>query len=212
MNISILCSDCQHPVHPWLIKWRARHNNHDVKIRDRVADLDGGHILFLISCSEFVPAEIRAKYEATLLVHASDLPKGRGWSPLIWQILEGKRKIAVTLLEAADEIDTGKIWAQRWLHFEGTELYDEINAALFAAELDLMDFAVQNLGNAQPRPQEQHGATYYPRRTPRDSRVDPKRSLAEQFDLLRVADPDRYPAFFEYRGQTYEIRITRKQK
>jgi methionyl-tRNA formyltransferase len=31
--------------------------------------------------------------------------------------------------------------------------------------------------------------------------------LGEAFDLLRVADPERYPAFFEHRGRTYRIRI-----
>ena len=33
------------------------------------------------------------------------------------------------------------------------------------------------------------------------------RSIAEQFDLLRVADPQRFPAFFDLRGHRYLVRI-----
>ena len=41
----------------------------------------------------------------------------------------------------------------------------------------------------------------------RDSRLDPSRSIAEQFDLLRVADPQRFPAFFDLRGHRYLVRL-----
>ena len=55
----------------------------------------------------------------------------------------------------------------------------------------------------QPDIQEAH----YPRRTPDDSNVNIHKSLAEQFDLIRVADPERYPAFFEFRGRKYICRL-----
>lgn len=161
-------------------------------------------MLFLISCHEVIPATLRNRYGAVLVVHASELPKGRGWSPLVWQILEGKNSIVVTLLEAADPVDSGKIWHQVRLHFEGHELCDEIHAALFQAELELMDHAVEHLGDIKPRPQV-GTPTYYRRRTPEDSRLDVERSIAEQFDLLRVADSERYPAFFDYRGHRYYV-------
>jgi spore coat polysaccharide biosynthesis predicted glycosyltransferase SpsG len=32
-------------------------------------------------------------------------------------------------------------------------------------------------------------------------------SIAEQFDLLRVVDPEHYPAFFDYRGKRYIIKM-----
>ena len=49
--------------------------------------------------------------------------------------------------------------------------------------------------------------TYYRRRTPKDSAFDPSRTLAEQFDLLRVVDSDRYPAFFAFRDREYTIHL-----
>ncbi len=169
--------------------------------------LVGGDLLFLISCSQIVRPELRRYYRHTLVVHASDLPQGRGWSPLIWQLLEGRTEIAVTLLEADDPVDSGKIWSKRWLHFEGHELFDEINQALFQAELELMDFAISQYEVIQAQAQDSQQASWYPRRHPEDSRLDPQLPLASQFDLLRVADPARYPAYFELRGYRYEITI-----
>lgn len=208
MRISVVCTDRRHPVFAELKRWCARHADaHDVALSDTLDDLAGGDLLFLISCSRIVTPALRARYRHSLVVHASDLPEGRGWSPLIWQILEGRHDIAVTLLEAQDPVDSGAVWAKRWLHFEGYELCDEINAALFAAELELMDYALAHCEHIAPQAQDETRASWYRRRTPEDSRLDPQRPLAEQFDLLRVADPDRYPPFFELRGQRYEISI-----
>lgn len=213
MKISIVCSDVRHPIRPQLQRWAAeRASMHDVELVTRVAELSGGDLLFLISCGEIVSAELRSCYRASLVIHASDLPAGRGWSPLVWQILEGRNVVAVSLIEAADPVDSGAVWQKLWLRFDGTELCDEINQALFAAELDLMDYALENVNRPHPQPQGETGASWYPRRCPEDSKLDPQRSLAEQFDLLRVADPDRYPAYFEYRGASYDIVIKRSNK
>lgn len=208
MRISLLCSTRGHPVWQALERWLARHSaQHQVELVDDAGALSGGDLLFLISCQQIVGRELRGRYVQTLVAHASDLPEGRGWSPLVWQILEGRGRIAVTLLEAADEVDAGAILGQRWLEFGGHELSDEINASLFAAELELLDLALEKFGALTPRPQDGSRATWYRRRTPEDSRLDLQKTLGEQFDLLRVCDPQRYPAFFEHRGHRYVLRI-----
>lgn len=206
MKISVLCSDSEHPIWPRLKAWcETRRAAHSVELVNSTVRLTGGELLFLISCTEIVNTAVRSRYRSTLVIHASDLPDGRGWSPLVWQIVEGRNDITVTLLEAEDKVDTGAIWQQFQLHFAGHELVDEINAALFDAESALMDFAVDHFETVVPQPQDDRQATYYRRRTSEDSRIDPRRSIDEQFNLLRVADPRRYPAFFEYLGQRYEI-------
>ncbi len=211
MDITVVCTDRRHPVFPHLIQWCERQRAvHYVTLNDTIDGLPGGDLLFLISCSRIVGPEIRSTYRHALVIHSSNLPEGRGWSPLTWQLLEGRSNIAVTLLCADDPVDSGDIWARRWLHFEGHELFDEINSALFETELELMDYAVNQCGQIQPEPQDDSKASWYPRRRPEDSRLDPHKTLAEQFDLLRVVDPVRYPAFFEFRGHRYEVTICKK--
>lgn len=205
MDITVACSDERHPVNAWLARWQAQKRTiHNVQIVRRREDMSGGDILFLVSFHHIVGRELRDRYRKTLVIHASDLPKGRGWSPHIWRILEGEKDLVVTLLEATDQIDAGPIWVQERIALEGHELSDEINAALFESTLRLMNVALERFGDIEPAPQVGQ-PTYYRRRTPEDSRLDPHASIAAQFDLLRLCDPVRYPAFFEMRGHRYKI-------
>ena len=210
MNIDVLCPGADHPIRPLLQSWVQRQAaaGHQARLIARVAEAEGGDLLFLISCSEIVNAAARARYGHALVIHASDLPLGRGWSPHVWEILNGADHLTVTLLEAADKVDSGAIWRKVSVPLAGHELADEINAKLFAAELDLLDFAVAAADTVQPVPQAANiEPTYYPRRTADMSEIDPTQSLTEQFDLLRIADPTRYPAFFWWRGHRYVLKI-----
>jgi len=210
LRVEVLCTAADHPVNRWLEEWRDRSvDKADISIKRAVRELEGGDILFLVSCHEIVGAADRGKFRHALVLHASALPYGRGMSPHIWQITEGRDRIVLTMLAAEDGLDTGDIWRQIEIPFDGTELYDEINAKIFDAEITLMDWALDNHATVVPR-QQSGESSYYRRRKPEDSRIDPDRPLAEQFDLLRVADPDRYPAFFELRGRRYDI-VLRKR-
>ncbi len=204
MRISILCSK-DHPIYPRLKQWRDG-SSHNVKLIQWTEDLPGGDILFLISCGELISSKVRDLYTHSLVIHASDLPDYKGWSPHIWQILEGKKEVWVSLLDADLKLDSGDIWEQEKIKFEGHELFDEINDLLFDAEIDLMDFAVQHHILIQPTKQVGMGS-YWRKRTPADSELDVDKTIAEQFNLLRVADPKRYPAFFKMHGFTYEVSI-----
>ena len=212
LRITLLCSSAEHPVMPTLREWADKYKNiHHITILQHAKDAQGGDILFLISCSEIIKKNTRQKYDHILVIHASDLPHGRGWSPHIWQILEGKSQITVSLLEAADKVDAGDIWHKISVPLQGHELYDEINQKLFTAELELMDFAIKNCHTITPLPQNHTKATYYPKRTPADSEVEPHKPLMEHFNLLRTVDPHRFPAFFKAKGHTYLLKITKQQ-
>ena len=209
MKISILCSDPKHPVVPSLTEWSERYNSlgHKVSLLHDASTLADGNILFLISCSEIIHLETRQRFDSVLVIHASDLPKGRGWSPYIWSILEGETEITVSMLEASDPVDTGKIWFKEKFNLKGHELLDEINEKLFQAELILMDRAINEWDSVVPSVQSGEEVSYYPKRTPKDSKLNVDKTLAEQFELLRVVDSERFPAFFEYRGHKYILKI-----
>ena len=200
MKVDVICSDPNHPVRAWLDRWGKNLGTaHDVAIVELASQCHGGDLLFMISCNEMIGEGIRNSYGLALVIHASDLPEGRGWSPMIWQVLEGRNKITVTLFVATERVDEGAIIRKVCINLYGDELYDEINAYLFDAEIKLMDFAVQNFSTLSPVPQVDGNGAYYEKRTPEDSRIDPERTIADQFNLLRVCDPIRYPAFFNWR-------------
>lgn len=209
MKISILCTDPNHPVVNNLREWidESSTKGHVVSLVFDKAELRGGDILFLVSCSQLIRDAERDKYRATLVLHASDLPKGRGWSPYIWSILSGSNHITVSLLEASEPVDSGAIWLKTTFDLEGHELLPEINAKLFAAELLLMSQAVDHFDLIKPTQQMGDPGPYMAKRSTADSRLDPNKSISEQFNLLRVVDSQRYPAFFDYQGKRYLIKI-----
>lgn len=209
MKISIICSNPIHPVNEYLLPWIERHSkDHEIELVRKKSELTGGDMLLLVSCAEILNTGDRTPYCVCLVLHASDLPRGRGWSPHIWEIAAGASYITLSLLEVEDKVDSGKIWKKVQIPVNSAALWGEINHLLFTAEIQLMDFALTSYGRIQPKPQPKNvEPTYYPLRTAQDSRIDPYLTIADQFDLIRVCDPHRFPAFFEYRGQKFVLKL-----
>ena len=200
-KVSVVCSSREHPIFPVMEAWSFRNG---AGLFERIADAPDSDFLFLVSCGEIASKQARSRFRHCLVLHASDLPDGRGWSPHVWHILNGVEELTVSLLSADDPVDSGAIWHQKRIPLNGTELCDEVNDRLFAAEVELMDWALTNCDHTAPVDQDGE-PSYFRQRTPEDSHVSPEQTLAEIFDLLRVADPVRYPAFFEHRGQKYAL-------
>lgn len=176
-------------------------------------DVPEGEMCFMLSCSKLVKPEILARSSHNLVVHESDLPKGKGWSPMTWQVLEGAEAIPVTLFEAAESVDSGPVYLKDSMALEGHELVDELRSRQAEATLRLCREFVQRYPEIVGRGVGQVGGeSFYRRRRPEDSRLDPHKSIAEQFNLLRVVDNDRYPAFFEWKGRRYILKIEKEQK
>ena len=90
-------------------------------------------------------------------------------------------------------------WLARWVDSQSAG-HDSVS----------MDFAIESLDSAHPERQDNVDGSYFRRRMPEDSWLDPYKSLAEQFDLLRVADLSQFPCFFEFRGSEYVVNIRKK--
>ena len=210
MEITILCTDNKHKIIPFLEKW-AKFNSsiHNISILNNSSEVEGGDILFLISCLEIIKYDLRNKFKHTLVIHESDLPHGKGWSPIQWQILNGFNSVTITLLDAADKVDSGNIWKKEIVEFEGHELANEINEQIFPIKLNLMDFAIKNIDSVNKTIQKEINEPHFRHRTPKDSEIDISKSISEQFNLLRIADNERYPCFFNYKGHNYKISLTK---
>lgn len=208
MKITFLCTDENHPINSYLIEWMKRFDSdHSVELVRCIDEAFGGDFLFLISCTQLIRKDKRSRYKFCLVLHASELPNGRGWSPHIWELANGADFITLSLIEADDLVDCGRIWLQERIPIAKDALWYEINDILFKAELRFIDFAVKNYEKIAPTVQPKDCASYYSRRTCENSRLDPNMTIAEQFDLLRVCDPDRYPAFIELHGAKYLVKL-----
>lgn len=208
LNVDIYTSSTLHPVFKVLGDWTK--SRPQSRLLNDINELKGGDFLFLVSCNEIISKEIISKYKHALVLHASDLPKGRGWSPYVWEIINGASEITISMIEAAERIDRGKIWKKIKIEIGELDLIDEINEKLFEGELKLIEFALENFQEIEPESQSDELASeneVYRKRTPMDSEIDPEKSIIEQFNLLRICDPERYPAFFNYKGKKFKVKL-----
>jgi len=177
---------------------------HRVTLIESHEKINKGDVLLLLSCEQKLVNLKLNKHN--LVIHASDLPKGKGWSPLTWQVLSGIRLLPVVIFEAEDKIDNGVIYDKEFVQLDGTELIKELRDKLFEAIKKLTLNFVKNYPNNLGKIQTGE-ASFYKRRTLDDSQLDINSSIKSQFDLLRVVDNERYPAFFIHNGKKYIIKI-----
>jgi methionyl-tRNA formyltransferase len=208
----LLLSDSTSWINPTIesliSSWREL--DHDILWAHSLDDISAADFCFCLSFSKRIPSKVRQRFRHTLVVHESDLPAGKGWSPLTWQVLEGKNRIPITLFEAAEQFDSGLIYAQRWIEFEGHELVGELREGQARATQELCRWFIDKYPESTSAARKQQGQeSFYPRRTPLDSELDPNKTITEQFNLLRVVDNDRYPAFFKFKGRRFSIKIER---
>lgn len=208
MIISILVDNKNSWVVPYAeqLKKELVKKGHDAALFHQHEEVKEGDCAFFLGCEKIVKKDILNRNTHNIVVHESALPLGKGWSPLTWQILEGRDDIPITLFEAREELDSGEIYLQDTMIFEGNELNAELKNKQGEKTAALCLKFVEQYPHITGRIQSGN-ATFYPRRTAKDSELDINKTIAEQFNLLRVVDNERYPAFFRFRNHKYTLKI-----
>lgn len=187
------------------LKFILEKDGHTVNLIDSRENIKTGDIAFLLSCFEIIPEKYLKLNNNNIVVHASKLPKGKGWSPASWQILENKNEIPLTLFEAVNAVDAGKIYIQDKINLYGTELIDEWQAKLGEK---IVEMCIEYIKDYPMSGKEQTGeSTFYPKRTPKDSELDINKTIKEQFNLLRIVDNEKYPAYFKIAGKSFIVKL-----
>jgi methionyl-tRNA formyltransferase len=206
MKIQILCDN---PT-SWIIPYAKQlveliqGKGVDCNLLHDPAAVKEGDVLALLSCEQIFKNLHLNRYN--LVVHESALPQGKGWSPLTWQVLEGKTKIPITLFEAAENVDAGEIYLVDNIELEGTELVEDLRKKQGEKTINLILQFLEMYPDIKGKKQE-GASTFYLKRGPKNSELNVNQTLAEQFNLLRVCDNEKYPAFFYYQGKKYKIKI-----
>lgn len=166
-------------------------------------------VLFILSYHKILDKSFLNLHTHNIVIHASALPKGKGWSPLFHQILEGKNAIIFSLFEADYKTDNGDIYLQKTLHLKGTELHDELRDAQAKMCIEMcLDFLAQYPKITQNgRKQDASQTSFYKKRDAKDSELDTTKSIDAQFNLLRIVSNEEFPAFFYKNGRKYILKI-----
>jgi methionyl-tRNA formyltransferase len=166
-------------------------------------------IVFILSYFEKIEKEYLEKHKHNLVIHESDLPQGRGWAPIFWQILEGKGRIPIVLIDASEKLDEGNIYLKDYIYLEGVELHDEIREKQANKTIELCLNFLKNYESLKAYKQKGK-STYYKKRVPNDSELNINKNIKEQFNLLRIANNEEFPVFFQYKGKKYILKIFKK--
>lgn len=166
----------------------------------RTAGEVAARYVFFLHWSWIVPDSI-VRAHSCVLFHMTDVPYGRGGSPLQNLVLRGHTSTVVTAMRMTTQLDAGPVYAKRELSLCGSaeEIYQR--ATELSAELILW------MISEHPKPIPQEGTpTFFVRRGPANSRIPPFDSLRELGDFIRMLDAETYPpAFIEHNGFRYEF-------
>lgn len=167
-----------------------------MRVRDRdgldasaLRQFDPSHVFFP-HWSWKIPASIFEAFECVIF-HMTDVPFGRGGSPLQNLVVRGIRDTCLTALRCVEQMDAGPTYGKRNLSTLGTA--EEV----YLRMLPLLEEMIVQIVRERPMPQEQVGpAVIFRRRTPADGNIETAASLEDVHDLIRMLDADGYPPAF----------------
>ena len=152
----------------------------------------GPRYVFFLHWSYKVPEEILDTFNCVVF-HMTDVPYGRGGSPLQNLIVRGHKDTKLTALKMTKDFDAGPVYAKRNLSLHGNAEEILVRASEISAEL------IEWMIREEPQPQEQEGEpTVFKRRKPEESLL-PNEDIERVYDHIRMLDAEGYPpAFLRY--------------
>lgn len=150
--------------------------------------------IFFLHWSWLVPTDIWSKYECVCF-HMTDVPYGRGGSPLQHLILAGHGETKVTALRMVGEMDAGPVYAKRSMSLEGRA--EDIYVRAGQLSWEMLKWIVE----AEPVTLSQVGeVTNFVRRKPVQSALPAQGALTSIYDHIRMLDAPTYPLAFIVHG------------
>lgn len=157
--------------------------------------------IFFPHWSWIIPKNIFDSFECVVF-HMTDLPYGRGGSPLQNLIARGHASTKISALRVCDGIDTGAIYFKEDLSLEGTatEIFERFSNIVFSK-------MIPQIISTEPAPIEQVGEpTIFYRRMPDESSIADLKDVGEVYDYIRMLDGEGYPlAFLETKALRLEF-------
>jgi len=166
-----------------------------------VLDRTSPRYIFFLHWNWLVPESIWERHECVCF-HMTDVPYGRGGSPLQNLIVAGHSQTKLTALRMVEEMDAGPVYTKKDLDLSGTAQEIYVRAGALSTEI------IRWMVSVEPEPVPQSGEPVtFRRRIPEQSRLPESGDVAYLYDLIRMLDADSYPhAFLDYGDFRLEFR------
>ena len=143
--------------------------------------------VFIPHWSYIIPENIWGNFEC-IVFHMTDLPYGRGGSPLQNMIVRGHKETKISALRVEKGLDTGDIYLKKPLLLYGTaeEIYMRASG--------IIETMIEEIIHTNPQPQKQIGEPVeFKRRKAADSDISRLNDLNTIYDYIRMLDAEGYP-------------------
>lgn len=156
--------------------------------------------IFIPHWSYIIPSNIYENFECVVF-HMTDLPYGRGGSPLQNLIIRDIKKTKISALRVEKGLDTGKIYLKKSLKLDGTA-HKILTKASSIIEKMIIEIVKKN-----SIPKKQTGdVVEFKRRTPEESDIYNLTEIKKIYDYIRMLDCEGYPkAFIETNKFKFEF-------
>ncbi len=156
--------------------------------------------IFIPHWSHIIPEEIFTKFNC-IVFHMTDLPYGRGGSPLQNLIVRNQNETKISALKVGDGLDTGPVYLKKSLSLHGTakEIFLRSKSVIEKMIVEIIE------KNLLPIPQKGE-VVEFKRRKPRDGNLEDLKELELIFNYIRMLDCEGYPsAFIETENFKFEF-------
>lgn len=148
--------------------------------------------IFIPHWSYIIPEEIFNSFEC-IVFHMTDLPFGRGGSPLQNLIVRGYKSTKISAIKVQSGIDTGDVYLKKSLNLTGSAQEIFQKSAIVIEEM-IKEIIIKN---SIPSPQKGE-VVEFKRRKPEESNISELEDLENIYNYIRMLDCEGYPhAFIE---------------
>ena len=143
--------------------------------------------VFFTFWSSYIPSSVYLNHRAVVF-HMTDLPFGRGGTPLQNLIQRGFSSTMLSALQCVKELDAGPVYLKKEMSLEGSA------SQIFARAEELMPQMIEEIVVSGKVPIEQVGeVVQFRRRTPEMSKLSNADPLNKLYDNIRMVDAEGYP-------------------
>jgi len=163
-------------------------------------DIIDPNYIFFPHWSYLIPENIFMNFQCVIF-HMTDVPFGRGGSPLQNLIARGIYETQITALKCEMGIDSGPVYMKMPLSLYGTA--EEI----FLRSKPIIEKMIIHIIDNKPFPSPQDGeSVFFPRRKPGESNMENLTEIEQVYDYIRMLDAEGYPkAYFETKNMRLEF-------
>jgi len=161
------------------------------EVQDRLSAF-APDLMVIVAYGLILPAAVLSLPEAGCInVHASVLPRWRGASPIQAAILAGDRQTGVSIMQMAEGLDTGPVFALEQTDIGARETAGELHDRLAELGADLLIRSVDPILNGvlAAIPQNEAAATYAGRISKAEALIDWSQSASEIDQQIRAYNP-----------------------